>query len=395
MSLPDEHGKFIEYGGKFAPEVLMPAIEELERGFRRYVKDPGFRRDLGYYLEEFAGRPTPLYYAENLSKKVGGAKIYLKREDLVHGGAHKLNNTLGQALLAKKMGKERVIAETGAGQHGVATAIAAAALDLDCEVYMGTDDMERQKLNVFRMDLMNAEIIPVESGSCTLKDAINEAMRDWLANVETTHYLIGSIVGPHPYPLMVREFQRIIGEETRKQIIDKEGVLPDYIVACVGGGSNAIGIFHEFLGDEVGLVGVEAGGRGIESGEHGATLCAGTSGVLHGTCSKLLQDRYGQIKISYSIAAGLDYPGVGPELSYLAEKGRLEVTSVTDDEALEAFKLLSREEGIVPALESAHAVYHAVELGEELDEDKTIIVNLSGRGDKDVSVVAEALGVKL
>ncbi|OYT55034.1 MAG: tryptophan synthase subunit beta [Candidatus Altiarchaeales archaeon ex4484_2] len=395
MNMPDKHGKFIEYGGKFAPEVLMPAIEELEKGFKRYVKDPGFRKELDYYLKEFAGRPTPLYYARNLTEKVGGAKIYLKREDLVHGGSHKLNNTLGQALLAKKMGKKRIIAETGAGQHGVATAMAASAAGIECEVYMGTEDIERQKLNVFRMDLMDAKIIPVESGSCTLKDAINEAMRDWLTNVETTYYLIGSIVGPHPYPLMVREFQKIIGEETRKQIIDKEGVLPDYIVACVGGGSNAIGISHEFLGDEVELVGVEAGGKGIESGEHGATLSAGTSGVLHGTYSKLLQDKYGQINISYSIAAGLDYPGVGPELSYLAEKGRLKVASVTDDEALEAFKLLSRVEGIVPALESAHAVYHAVEMAKELDEDKTIIVNLSGRGDKDVFVVAEALGVKL
>ncbi|MEA1924260.1 MAG: tryptophan synthase subunit beta [Candidatus Altiarchaeota archaeon] len=395
MSLPDKHGKFIEYGGKFAPEVLMPAIKELENGFRKYVNDPGFRKELDYFLGEFAGRPTPLYYARNLSKKVGGAKIYLKREDLVHGGAHKLNNTLGQALLAKKMGKKRIIAETGAGQHGVATAMAASAVGLECEVYMGTEDIDRQKLNVFRMDLMDAKIIPVESGSCTLKDAINEAMRDWLTNVESTYYLIGSIVGPHPYPMMVREFQKIIGEETRKQIIDKEDSLPDYIVACVGGGSNAIGIFHKFLSDDVGLIGVEAGGKGIESGEHGATLHAGTSGVLHGTYSKLLQDRYGQIKISYSIAAGLDYPGVGPELSYLVEKGRLKTAYATDEQALEAFKLLSREEGIVPALESAHAVSHAVKMAKELDKEKTIVVNLSGRGDKDVFVVAQALGVEL
>jgi len=364
-------------------------------GFREHINDPGFRRELGYLLKEFAGRPTPLYYAKNLTRKVGGARIYLKREDLVHGGAHKLNNTLGQALLAKKMGKKRIIAETGAGQHGVATAMAASAVGLECEVYMGTEDIERQKLNVFRMDLMDAQIIPVESGSCTLKDAINEAMRDWLTNVETTYYLIGSIVGPHPYPLMVREFQRVIGEEARKQFIEKEDVLPDYVVACVGGGSNAIGIFHEFLGDDVELVGVEAGGLGIESGEHGATLCAGTPGVLHGTYSNLLQDRYGQIKISYSIAAGLDYPGVGPELSYLAETGRIKTAYATDKQALEAFKLLSREEGIVPALESAHAVSHAVKLAKELDEDKRIIVNLSGRGDKDVFVVAQALGVKL
>jgi tryptophan synthase beta chain len=319
----------------------------------------------------------------------------LKREDLVHGGAHKLNNTLGQALLAKKMGKKRVIAETGAGQHGVATAIAAAALGMECEVYMGTEDIERQKLNVFRMELMNAKVIPVKSGSCTLKDAINEAMRDWLTNVETTYYLIGSIVGPHPYPMMVREFQRVIGKETKKQILEKENSLPDSIVACVGGGSNAMGIFYDFLGDEVELIGVEAGGRGIKTGKHGATLCAGTDGVLHGMYSKLLQDRFGQIKTSYSLSAGLDYPGVGPELSYLLKKKRIKVTSVKDDEALEAFKMLSQTEGIVPALESAHAIHHAVEKAGGMGKDRKIIVNLSGRGDKDVFVVAEALGVEL
>ena len=394
MTLPDKLGKFDGYGGRFAPEVLMPAIEELEKAFRKFSIDKEFQQELDYFRREFAGRPTPLYYARNLSEKTGGARIYLKREDLVHGGAHKLNNTLGQALLAKKMGKKRIIAETGAGQHGVATAIAAAALSIPCEVYMGTEDIERQKLNVFRMKLMNAKVIPVKSGSCTLKDSVNEAMRDWLTNVESTYYLIGSIVGPHPYPMMVREFQRVIGKETKRQILEKENSLPDSIVACVGGGSNAIGTFYEFLKDEVELIGVEAGGKGLDK-EHGATLCAGTDGVLHGTYSKLLQDKYGQIEISYSIAAGLDYPGVGPELSYLLRKGRIKVTSVTDEEALEAFKLLSRTEGIVPALESAHAIYHAVEIAERMEKDQTIIVNLSGRGDKDVFVVAESLGVKL
>ncbi|MEA3255430.1 MAG: tryptophan synthase subunit beta [Candidatus Altiarchaeota archaeon] len=394
MTLPDKLGKFDGYGGRFAPEVLMPAIEELEKAFRKFRIDKEFQQELNYFQREFAGRPTPLYYARNLSEKTGGARIYLKREDLVHGGAHKLNNTLGQALLAKKMGKKRIIAETGAGQHGVATAIAAAALNIPCEVYMGTEDIERQKLNVFRMKLMNAKVIPVKSGSCTLKDSVNEAMRDWLTNVESTYYLIGSIVGPHPYPMMVREFQRVIGKETKRQILEKENSLPDSIVACVGGGSNAIGTFYEFLKDEVELIGVEAGGKGLDK-EHGATLCAGTDGVLHGTYSKLLQDKYGQIEISYSIAAGLDYPGVGPELSYLLKKGRIKVTSVTDDEALEAFKLLSRTEGIVPALESAHAIYHAVKIAERMEKDQTIIVNLSGRGDKDVFVVAESLGVKL
>jgi tryptophan synthase beta chain len=395
MKLPDKLGKFDGYGGKFAPEVLMPAIEELEMAFEKFIGDGEFQRELDYYLREFAGRPTPAYYAKNLTEKIGGARIYLKREDLVHGGAHKLNNTLGQALLAKKMGKGRVIAETGAGQHGVATAIAAAALGMECEVYMGTEDIERQKLNVFRMGLINAKVIPVRSGSCTLKDAINEAMRDWLTNVENTYYLIGSIVGPHPYPMMVREFQRVIGKETKRQILEKEGSLPDAVVACVGGGSNAIGIFHEFLNDDVELIGVEAGGKGIETGKHGATLCAGTDGVLHGMYSKLLQDRYGQIQVSYSISAGLDYPGVGPELSHLLKKNRIVVTSVKDEEALEAFKLLSQTEGIIPALESAHAVYHATKIAGQMRGDQKIVVNLSGRGDKDVFVVAEELGVKL
>ncbi len=395
MTLPDKLGRFDGYGGRFAPEVLMPALEELEAAFDKYRRDEEFRQELSYYQTEFAGRPTPLYYARNLTEQIGGAKIYLKREDLVHGGAHKLNNTLGQVLLAKKMGKKRIIAETGAGQHGVATAIAAAALGIKCEVYMGTEDIERQSLNVFRMKLMDAKVIPVESGSCTLKDAVNEAMRDWLTNIKSTYYLIGSIVGPHPYPMIVREFQRIIGIETKKQINEKEDRLPDSIVACVGGGSNAIGIFYEFLEDDVELIGVEAGGKGIKTGKHGATLCAGTDGVLHGACSKLLQDKDGQITVSYSIAAGLDYPGVGPELSYLMKKNRITATSVTDDEALEAFKLLSRVEGIVPALESAHAIYHTIKIAKQMKKDQIIVMNLSGRGDKDVFTIADALGEKI
>ena len=394
--LPNELGRFGEYGGRFAPEVLMPALEELEKGFEKFRKDKEFLQELNYYLKEFAGRPTPLYLTDNLTKKTGGAKIYLKREDLVHGGAHKLNNTLGQALLAKRMGKSRLIAETGAGQHGVATAIAASAMGLKCEVYMGTEDIERQKLNVFRMNLLGAKVIPVESGSCTLKDAINEAMRDWLANVEDTHYLIGSIVGPHPYPLIVREFQRVIGKETKEQILEKEGRLPDKIFACVGGGSNSIGIFYDFIEDkEVELIGVEAAGKGIKTGEHGATLCAGTDGVLHGMNSKLLQDKFGQIKTSYSISAGLDYPGVGPELSHLVKEGRIQPTSVTDEQALEAVKLLCEVEGIIPALESSHAIYKAVEVAKEMKKEEIVVINLSGRGDKDVFVVAEALGTEL
>jgi tryptophan synthase beta chain len=395
MKLPDKLGKFNSYGGRFAPEILMPALEELEEAFEKFSQDKEFQSDLNYYLREFAGRPTSLYYAQNLSQKIDGAKIYLKREDLVHGGAHKLNNTLGQALLAKKMGKKRLIAETGAGQHGVATAMAASAIGIPCQIYMGNEDIERQKLNVFRMELMGAKLIPVDSGSRTLKDAINEALRDWLTNVETTYYLIGSVVGPHPYPTIVKDFQRIIGKETKRQILKKENSLPDAIFACVGGGSNAIGIFSEFLEDKVELFGVEAGGRGIKSGEHGATLCAGTDGVLHGMYSKLLQDKYGQVKISHSIAAGLDYPGVGPELSYLVKKGRIKVLSATDKEALSAFKLLSQTEGIIPALESAHALAKAAKIAKKMKKDEVIIVNISGRGDKDVFVVAENLGIKL
>ncbi len=395
MEYPNRKGKFGEYGGIFAPEVLMPALEELRQAFEKFSNDKEFKKELNYYLKEFAGRPTPLYYAENLTKKIGGAKIYLKREDLVHGGAHKLNNTIGQVLLAKKMGKKRIIAETGAGQHGVATAMAAAAFGLKCEVYMGTEDIERQKLNVFRMELMGASVIPVKSGSCTLKDAINEAMRDWITNVKDTYYCIGSVVGPYPYPLMVREFQRVIGKETKRQILEKEGKLPDAIIACVGGGSNSIGIFYDFIKEDVELIGVEAGGKGLKTGEHGATLFAGSNGILHGMYSKLLQDRYGQIKVSYSISAGLDYPGVGPELSHLVKAGRVKPLYATDGQALEAFKLLSRTEGIIPALESSHAVYHAVRIAKKMKKNQIIVINLSGRGDKDVFVVADALDVKL
>ncbi len=397
LSKPDEEGKYGIYGGKFAPEVLMSALEELEEAFNSFSNDKSFKEELDKLLRTYAGRPTALYFAKNLSETYG-AKIYLKREDLVHGGAHKLNNTLGQCLLAKHMGKKRIIAETGAGQHGVATAMAAAVLELECEVYMGTEDIERQKLNVFRMELLGARVSPVDSGSKTLKDAINESMRDWVTNVTDTYYLIGSVVGPHPYPLMVREFQRVIGKETREQILDAEGRLPDTIVACVGGGSNAMGIFYDFMEEEeVELIGVEAAGKGLETGEHGASICAGTEGVLHGMYSKLLQDEHGQIKQSYSFAPGLDYPGVGPELAYLAEAGRVKMDSATDEETLTAFRILSRKEGIIPALESAHAVHYAIEeakIKAKGRKDHLIVVNLSGRGDKDLFIVEEVLGDK-
>ncbi len=397
LSKSDEDGKYGIYGGKFAPEVLMSALEELEEAFNSFSNDKSFKEELDKLLRTYAGRPTALYFAKNLSETYG-AKIYLKREDLVHGGAHKLNNTLGQCLLAKHMGKKRIIAETGAGQHGVATAMAAAVLELECEVYMGTEDIERQKLNVFRMELLGARVSPVDSGSKTLKDAINESMRDWVTNVTDTYYLIGSVVGPHPYPLMVREFQRVIGKETREQILDAEGRLPDTIVACVGGGSNAMGLFYDFMEEEeVELIGVEAAGKGLETGEHGASICAGTEGVLHGMYSKLLQDEHGQIKQSYSFAPGLDYPGVGPELAYLAEAGRVKMDSATDEETLTAFGILSRKEGIIPALESAHAVHYAIEeakIKAKGRKDHLIVVNLSGRGDKDLFIVEEVLGDK-
>jgi tryptophan synthase beta chain len=392
----NKKGRYGEFGGQYAPETLMPALEELEKAFNHYTNDPTFQKELNYYLKDYAGRPTPLYYAKNFSEKLGGAKIYLKREDLLHGGAHKTNNTLGQVLLAKKMGKTRVIAETGAGQHGVGTALAAAMLGLKCEVYMGTEDVERQKLNVFRMNLMGAKVHPVDCGSKTLKDATNEAFRGWITNIKDTYYVIGTTMGPHPYPMIVREFQKVIGKEAKKQILEKEGRLPDVVMACIGGGSNAMGIFTEFIEEKnVELIGVEAGGKGIETGEHGATLCAGTNGVLHGMHTKILQDKYGQIKVSYSISAGLDYPGVGPQLSHLAKIGRVKPVSATDAEALEAFKLLSMTEGIMPALESSHALAYAMKKAPKMKKDKIIIVNLSGRGDKDVYTVAEALGLKI
>ena len=395
-SLPDEQGHFGDFGGKFVPETLMAALEELETAYAAVKEDPDFQAKLGHLLDTYAGRPTPVYFAENLTRHCGGAKIYLKREDLAHTGAHKINNALGQALLAQSMGKKRIIAETGAGQHGVASATACARLGLDCIVYMGAEDVQRQSLNVFRMRLLEAEVISVESGTRTLKDAINEAIRDWVTNVETTHYLIGSVVGPHPYPMLVRDFQRIIGVEARQQMLDTTGHLPDYIVACVGGGSNAIGAFHAFLNDDgVKLVGVEAAGEGIDSDRHSATLTAGRTGVLHGSKSYLLQDEHGQVHETHSISAGLDYPGVGPEHSYLKESGRASYTGVTDPQALEGFHLLCRTEGIIPALEPSHAIYHAAQLARDLPQDQTILVCLSGRGDKDIDIVARAAGIEL
>jgi tryptophan synthase beta chain len=388
-------GKFGRYGGKYIPETLAPAVEELESAYEKYRNDPEFQKELNYYLTEYAGRPTPLYFAKNLTEFAGGAKIYLKREDLLHGGAHKTNNTLGQALLAKKMGKKRIIAETGAGQHGVGTAIACAVLGLNAEVYMGSKDVERQKLNVFRMELLGAKVHSVDSGSQTLKDAINEAIRDWISNVQTTYYLIGSVVGPHPYPMMVRDFQSVIGNEVRQEMLQRYGRLPTAIVACVGGGSNAMGSFYPFLDDSsVQLVGVEAGGLGIKTGKHSATLCAGSEGVLHGMFTYLLQDERGQVIDTHSISAGLDYPGVGPEHSMLKDVRRAKYVSCTDDEAIDAFVMLSRLEGIIPALESSHAVSHAVKMAKEMDKDDVVVVTLSGRGDKDVQVVQEYLSKK-
>ena len=379
-------GYFEEFGGRFVPETLMPALDELEEVYLEMKADPDFISELKSLLADYSGRPTSLYYAEQLTKHFGGAKIYLKREDLNHTGAHKINNTLGQILLARKMGKKRIIAETGAGQHGVATATVAARFNLDCEIYMGAEDIERQALNVYKMEMLGAEVIPVTSGTQTLKDATNEAIRDWVTNVEDTHYIIGSVVGPHPYPEMVRDFQRIIGDETKEQIIKKEGRLPDYILACVGGGSNAMGIFYPFVGDqEVNLIGIEASGKGIDSGQHAATLSAGRVGVLHGSKSYLLQDDDGQIIPAYSISAGLDYPGVGPEHSYLKSIKRVDYQSATDMEAVAAFKLLSEKEGIIPALESSHALSYLEKLAPKLAEDQIIVVNLSGRGDKDIN----------
>lgn len=379
-------GYFEEFGGRFVPETLMPALDELEEVYLEMKDDPDFISELKSLLADYSGRPTSLYYAEQLTKHYGGAKIYLKREDLNHTGAHKINNTLGQILLARKMGKKRIIAETGAGQHGVATATVAARFNLDCQIYMGAEDIERQALNVYKMEMLGAEVISVTSGTQTLKDATNEAIRDWVTNVEETHYIIGSVVGPHPYPEMVRDFQRIIGDETKRQIKEKEGRLPDYILACVGGGSNAMGIFYPFVEDrEVNLIGIEASGKGIESGQHAATLTAGRVGVLHGSKSYLLQDDDGQIIPAYSISAGLDYPGVGPEHSYLKSIERVDYQSATDLEAVAAFKLLSEREGIIPALESSHALSHLEKLAPELEKDQIIVVNLSGRGDKDIN----------
>lgn len=394
--LPDDLGHFGQFGGRFAPETLMSALEDLDKSYQEAQRDAGFQKRLAELLRDYVGRPTPLYYAAKLTEHCKGARIYLKREDLAHTGAHKINNTVGQGLLAERMRKRRVVAETGAGQHGVATATVCAMLGLQCVVYMGEEDIRRQSLNVFRMRLLGAEVRPVSSGSQTLKDAINEAIRDWVTNVDSTHYLLGSVVGPHPYPMMVRNFQLVIGREARQQTIEAIGRLPDYAIACVGGGSNAMGLFHPLANDhEVKLIGVEAAGLGLETGKHGASLAAGSIGVLHGTKSYILQDEAGQIRQTHSISAGLDYPGVGPEHSYYKESGRASYVAVTDDEALEGFQLLSQQEGIIPALEPAHAIYYATILARQLSKDQTILVNLSGRGDKDMNIVAEALKVQL
>jgi len=386
-----KNGKFGEFGGKYIPETLVPAVEELEENYLRFKEDKKFKKELDYYLTQYAGRPTPLYFAKNLTEKIGGAKIYLKREDLLHGGAHKINNTLGQALLAKKMNKKRIIAETGAGQHGVATAMACAALEMKSEVYMGYKDTIRQKLNVFRMNMLGSKVHPVTSGSQTLKDAINEAIRDWITNVENTYYLLGSAVGPHPYPVMVRDFQSIIGEEIKSQMKKLQNKTPDVVIACVGGGSNAIGTFYPLIDTNAEIIGVEAAGKGLRSGLHSATLSAGTKGVLHGMMTYLLQDKEGQITETHSISAGLDYPGVGPEHSFLKDTKRVKYHSATDNEVIDAFLLLTRTEGIIPALESAHAIAEAVKVAKKHKSSESIVVTLSGRGDKDVEEVQNYL----
>ncbi|MET3941132.1 tryptophan synthase beta chain [Paenibacillus sp. PvP094] len=394
--LPDQHGRFGPFGGRFVPETLMNALIELEEAYDRYSQDDEFNKELNYLLSEYSGRETPLYHAEQLSRHLGGPKIYLKREDLNHTGAHKINNAIGQGLLAKRMGKKKVIAETGAGQHGVATATVAALLGLECKVFMGEEDTERQQLNVFRMKLLGAEVIPVMSGTRTLKDAGNEALRYWVSNVEDTFYVLGSVVGPHPYPMMVRNFQRVIGDETRRQIQEIEGRLPDVIVAAVGGGSNAIGMFYPFIGDQdVKLVGVEAAGKGVDTEFHAATMSKGTHGVFQGSMSYLLQDEYGQVQPAHSISAGLDYPGVGPEHSYLKDIERAKYVPITDQEALDALQLLSRTEGIIPALESAHAVAQVVKLAPELTAEDIVVICLSGRGDKDVESIMKYTGGNL
>jgi len=392
-SLPDEHGRFGPYGGQYVPETLMAALGELGRSYGEAEEDSAFQAELSSLLRDYVGRPTPLYFAQRLTERMGGARIYLKREDLAHTGAHKINNALGQGLLVKRMGKPRLVAETGAGQHGVAAATVCAMLGLECVVYMGEEDVRRQALNVFRMKLLGSEVRPVASGSRTLKDAINEAIRDWVTNVETTHYLLGSVVGPHPYPAMVRDFQSVIGSEARAQMLEAEGRLPDYAVACVGGGSNAMGLFHPFYEDaSVRLIGVEAAGEGVASGRHAAPLSAGRPGVLHGSLSYLLQDRAGQVLEAHSISAGLDYPGVGPEHSFYKDSGRAEYIAVTDRQALEGLTLLCETEGIIPALETAHAIYYTAELAKTLSGEQTILVCLSGRGDKDMEIVANVLG---
>jgi tryptophan synthase beta chain len=392
VQVPDEYGRFGKFGGRYVPETLMNALAELEEAYKRYKDDPDFIEEIRYLQQQYSGRPTPLYYAERLTQLLGGAKIYLKREDLNHTGAHKINNTIGQAVLAKRMGKKKIIAETGAGQHGVASATVAALMGMECKVFMGEEDTKRQQLNVFRMKLLGSEVIPVLSGTRTLKDACNETLRYWVSHVEDTYYILGSVTGPHPYPMMVRDFQRVIGDESRAQILLAEGRLPDAVVACVGGGSNAMGIFHPFVQDvSVKLIGVEAAGRGVDTEEHAATMTKGSPGVFQGSLSYLLQNEYGQVQPAHSISAGLDYPGIGPEHAYLKDSERATYYPITDQEALDALQLLSRTEGIIPALESAHAIAQTVKLAPTMDKDKIIIINLSGRGDKDVESIMSYL----
>ncbi|MBN8202831.1 tryptophan synthase subunit beta [Bacillus sp. NTK034] len=394
-TLPDERGHFGKFGGRYVPETLMQAILELEEEYKKAQADEGFQKELQGLLKDYVGRETPLYFAENLTKYAGGAKVYLKREDLNHTGAHKINNSLGQALLALRMGKRKIVAETGAGQHGVATATACALLNLECIIFMGEEDIRRQQLNVFRMELLGAKVVGVKSGSATLKDAVNEALRYWVTNVEDTHYILGSVMGPHPFPMIVRDFQSVIGNETKEQYLEKEGKLPDAVVACIGGGSNSMGMFYPFIKDEtVRMIGVEAAGLGTDTEKHAASLTKGTPGVLHGALMYLLQDEHGQIQEAHSISAGLDYPGVGPEHSYLKDSGRAEYESITDDEALDALKLLCKLEGIIPALESSHAVAYALKLAPQMKKDEGLVICLSGRGDKDVETVRAKLGGK-
>ena len=392
---PDESGHFGIFGGRFVAETLMPLILSVEEAYTAARQDPEFQRDFDYYAKHYIGRPSPLYFAQSLTRELGGARIYFKRDELNHTGAHKINNTLGQILLARRMGKKRIIAETGAGQHGVATATVCALFDLPCVVYMGETDIKRQSPNVFRMKLLGAEVVPVASGTATLKDAMNEALRDWVANVEDTFYIIGTVAGPHPYPAMVRDFQSVIGQEVKEQVVEAEGQLPDTLVACIGGGSNAMGLFHPFLDDDVRMIGVEAAGHGIATGQHAASLTGGRPGVLHGNRTYLLQNEDGQITDAHSISAGLDYPGIGPEHSWLHEMGRVEYVSITDQEALNAFKTCCRTEGIIPALEPAHALAHVEKIAGPMDRDQIIVMNMCGRGDKDVFTVADALGTKL